>query len=264
MLTTVLSSRHASPLVTATDTATEPRRAVRRHDPHAVDGRRAEGQLRPSGHADGARAARLRALHAGHAPQPGDPRLAGPRPLRALAPATPRCCCTRCCYLTRLRLDARRPQELPPARLARPPGHPEYGARARDRGDHRPARPGHRDAVGMALAERMLAARFNRDGHEIVDHHTFVIASDGDIEEGICVRGRLARRPPRPRPADRLLRRQPHLARGPTPRSRSREDVGARYEAYGWHVQHLGEDIALDALEQARARRRWRSRTARR
>ena len=37
----------------------------------------------------------------------------------------------------------------------------------------------------MALAERMLAARFNRPGHEIVDHHTFVIASDGDLQEGI-------------------------------------------------------------------------------
>ncbi len=40
-------------------------------------------------------------------------------------------------------------------------------------------------AVGLALAERMLAARFNRDGHEIVDHYTFMIASDGDIQEGI-------------------------------------------------------------------------------
>ena len=48
--------------------------------------------------------------------------------------------------------------------------------------------------VGLALAERMLAARFNRDGHEIVDHHTFTIASDGDMEEGISVGGQLARR----------------------------------------------------------------------
>src|SRR5438270_4333164 len=41
-------------------------------------------------------------------------------------------------------------------------------------------------AVGFALAERMLAARFNRDGHDIIDHHTFVIASDGDMQEGIA------------------------------------------------------------------------------
>ena len=38
----------------------------------------------------------------------------------------------------------------------------------------------------MALAERMLAARFNRDGHEIVDHYTYVIASDGDLQEGVA------------------------------------------------------------------------------
>ena len=41
-------------------------------------------------------------------------------------------------------------------------------------------------SVGLALAERMLAARFNRDGHEIVDHYTFTIASDGDMQEGVA------------------------------------------------------------------------------
>src|SRR5436305_12979356 len=41
-------------------------------------------------------------------------------------------------------------------------------------------------SVGIALAERMLAARFNRDGHEIVDHYTFTIASDGDMQEGVA------------------------------------------------------------------------------
>src|SRR5581483_5510813 len=41
-------------------------------------------------------------------------------------------------------------------------------------------------SVGLALAERMLAARFNRDGQEIIDHYTFAIASDGDIQEGVA------------------------------------------------------------------------------
>ncbi len=41
------------------------------------------------------------------------------------------------------------------------------------------------NAVGFALAERMLAARFNQPGHEIVDHYTYAIVSDGDLEEGI-------------------------------------------------------------------------------
>ena len=84
---------------------------------------RAEGELGAPGHADGARAAGLPPLHARHAPRAGAAGLAGPRPLRALLRArvdaplldpVPH----------GLRADARRPQELPPARLAVPPGTP--------------------------------------------------------------------------------------------------------------------------------------------
>ena len=81
-------------------------------------------------------------------------------------------------------------------------GHPEYGARRR--ASRRPPARSARASptrVGMALAERMLAARFNDRGHDVVDHHTFTIASDGDLQEGVSGRGRLARRPPRPRAA---------------------------------------------------------------
>ncbi len=60
-------------------------------------------------------------------------------------------------------------------------------------------------AVGIALGERMLAARFNRDGHEIVDNHTFTIASDGDMQEGVGLGGLLAGRASRPGPPDRVL-----------------------------------------------------------
>ena len=105
-------------------------------------------------------------------------------------------------------------------------------------------------AVGMALGERMLAARFNRDGHDVVDHRTFVIASDGDLQEGVSSEassfaghmrlGRLV-----------VFYDDNHISiEGDTGLSFS-EDVGARYEAYGWHVQDLGENLALDALERA-------------
>ncbi|MGI8805885.1 MAG: transketolase family protein, partial [Thermoleophilaceae bacterium] len=105
-------------------------------------------------------------------------------------------------------------------------------------------------AVGMALGERMLAARFNRDGHDVVDHRTFVIASDGDMQEGVSSEassfaghmrlGRLV-----------VFYDDNHISiEGDTGLSFS-EDVGARYEAYGWHVQDLGENLALDALERA-------------
>ena len=96
----------------------------------------------------------------------------------------------------------------------------------------------------------MLAARFNVDGHDIVDHRTWVIASDGDIQEGIAsesssLAGHLG--------LGRLIvfydDNKIQLA-SPTELVFS-EDVAARYEAYGWHVQNLGEHISPDELEEA-------------
>ena len=65
-------------------------------------------------------------------------------------------------------------------------GHPEYGHAAGIETTTGPLGQGISTAVGLALAERMLAARFNREGHEIVDHYTYVIASDGDLQEGVA------------------------------------------------------------------------------
>jgi transketolase len=105
-------------------------------------------------------------------------------------------------------------------------------------------------SVGLALAERMLAARFNEDGHEVVGHHTFVIASDGDIQEGVAseassLAGHLG--------LGRLIvffdDNKIQLA-SPTSAVFS-EDVLKRYEAYGWHVDNVGEDLSLERLEQA-------------
>jgi transketolase len=103
-------------------------------------------------------------------------------------------------------------------------------------------------SVGLALAERMLAARFNRPDNEIIDHHTFVIASDGDMQEGVAAEasslaghlglGRLitfydANRIQLASPVDEVMS----------------EDVGMRYEAYGWHVTDVGEDLSVETLE---------------
>src|ERR1700722_6448601 len=129
-------------------------------------------------------------------------------------------------------------------------GHPEYGHAAGIEATTGPLGQGIAMCVGLALAERMLAARFNRDGHEIVDHHTFTIASDGDLEEGIAseaasLAGHLG--------LGRLIAfyDDNHISiEGNTALSFS-EDVGARYEAYGWHVQHLGEDLAVERIEEA-------------
>jgi transketolase len=126
-------------------------------------------------------------------------------------------------------------------------GHPEYGHAPGIETTTGPLGQGISTAVGMALGERMLAARF---GDELVGHHTYVIASDGDMEEGVAseassLAGHLA--------LDRLtvFYDDNHISiEGDTALAFS-EDVGKRYEAYGWHVQNLGEDIGLDSMQAA-------------
>ena len=151
----------------------------------------------------------------------------------------------------RLRAHARRPEELPPARQPDRRATRSTSDAAGHRGHHRPARPGHldvgRDRAGRADARRPLQPRRPRDRRPPHLHDRERRRHAG----GRRLRGVLAGRPPRPRQADRLLRQQPHPARRARPTMSFSEDVGKRYEAYGWHVQDLGEDIAL---ETARAR----------
>jgi transketolase len=129
-------------------------------------------------------------------------------------------------------------------------GHPEYGKVPGVEVTTGPLGQGISHAVGMALAERMLAARFNRRDHEIVDHHTFVIASDGDMEEGITneassFAGHLG--------LGRLIAfyDRNHISIEGDTAITYTDDPVARFEALGWHVQDLEEDIALDSLETA-------------
>jgi len=129
-------------------------------------------------------------------------------------------------------------------------GHPEYRDAAGIEATTGPLGQGISTCVGLALGERMLAARYNRPGHELIDHCTFAICSDGDIEEGISseassVAGHLG--------LGRLIAfyDDNHISiEGDTAVALS-EDVGSRYEAYGWHVQHLGEDLSLERIEEA-------------
>jgi transketolase len=126
------------------------------------------------------------------------------------------------------------------------PGHPEAGHTLGVETTTGPLGQGISTAVGMALAERMLNARFG----DIVDHHTFFIASDGDMQEGIqseaaSIAGHLQ--------LGRLIGfyDDNHISiEGDTAKAFS-EDVGKRYEAYGWEVVHLGEDIEVDTLTRA-------------
>ena len=129
-------------------------------------------------------------------------------------------------------------------------GHPEYGHAPGIETTTGPLGQGIATAVGLALGERMLAQRLNRPGHDIVDHRTYVIASDGDLQEGVAseacsLAGHLG--------LGRLIcfYDDNHISiEGDTALSFS-EDVPARFEAYGWHVQNLGEDLDLDRIEAA-------------
>jgi transketolase len=133
---------------------------------------------------------------------------------------------------------------------SRTPGHPEHGHTPGVEVTTGPLGQGVGNAVGFALAERMLAARFNRDGHEIVDHHTYFICSDGDLEEGVSgeassVAGHLG--------LGRLIGfyDDNHISIEGDTKIAFTEDRAGRYEAYGWHVQNLGEEIELDRIDEA-------------
>jgi transketolase len=130
------------------------------------------------------------------------------------------------------------------------PGHPEWGLTPGVEATTGPLGQGFANAVGMAIAERRLAHEFNRPDHTIVDHRTYVIASDGDLQEGIASEaaslaghlrlGKLI-----------VLYDDNHIQLdGPTAMAFS-EDVPLRFDAYGWHTQRVADGNDLDAIEAA-------------
>jgi transketolase len=131
---------------------------------------------------------------------------------------------------------------------SRTPGHPEAGHTAGVEVTTGPLGQGIANAVGMAMAERSLRARF---GAEVVDHRTYCIVGDGDLSEGVSheaasLAGHLG--------LGRLVcvYDDNHISiDGPTELALS-DDAAARFAAYGWHVEDLGEAAEdLDALEAA-------------
>ncbi|CAA9523762.1 MAG: Transketolase, partial [uncultured Solirubrobacteraceae bacterium] len=190
-----------------------PRSAQRRHDPDAVHGRGAAGQLGPPRAADGDGARRLRPLRAGAEARPAGPAVARPRPLPALRGARLDAALQRPAPLG-LRPAARGAQEVPPVGLA-DPGPPRARPRAHHpgrRGHHGPARPGlrqrRRDGHGRGVPAPPL--RPGRPGPLHV-RDRLRRRPDG----GRRLRGRLPRGPARPGPAHLPLRRQRHLPRRP-------------------------------------------------
>ena len=133
---------------------------------------------------------------------------------------------------------------------SRTPGHPESGLTAGVEATTGPLGQGFANAVGMAIAERRLAAEFNREGHEIVDHWTYVIASDGDLQEGIASEAASLAGHLRLRKLVVLYDDNHIQLDGPTSMAWS-EDVPKRFEAYGWHASRVEDGNDLDAIEAA-------------
>ena len=131
------------------------------------------------------------------------------------------------------------------------PGHPECFETQGVEATTGPLGQGAANAVGMAIAERFLAHYFNRPGHTIIDHHTYALVSDGDVMEGVaCEAASLA--------GHLKLGKLIYLydanrvtLDGPLSLVMS-EDVGARYAACGWHVQHVENgDTDLASIDAA-------------
>jgi transketolase len=131
------------------------------------------------------------------------------------------------------------------------PGHPEYGHTPGIETTTGPLGQGFMNAVGMAIAEAHLAAVFNGDNHEIIDHHTYVFCSDGDLMEGASheaasLAGHLG--------LGKLIcvYDDNHITiEGDTALAYS-DDVAKRFEGYHWHVQNLGDSANdLEALSGA-------------
>lgn len=131
------------------------------------------------------------------------------------------------------------------------PGHPELHVTPGVEATTGPLGQGSANAVGMAMAERVLAARFNTPDATIVDHHTYAIVTDGDLMEGISAEaasyaghlglGKLIY----------LYDSNDISLDGPTSLTFT-EDVAVRYASYGWHVQTVADgNTDLDAIDAA-------------
>jgi transketolase len=130
------------------------------------------------------------------------------------------------------------------------PGHPEYGLTDGVEATTGPLGQGFGMGVGMAMAERHLAATYNRPGFNVVDHHTFVLCGDGDLMEGLSheaasLAGTLNLGKLIVLYDDNLISLD-----GPTNWSFT-ENVYDRFEAYGWHVQRVMDGNDLPGIEEA-------------
>jgi len=133
---------------------------------------------------------------------------------------------------------------------SRTPGHPEHGTTPGVEATTGPLGQGFANGVGMAIAERHLAARYNKPGFDIVDHYTYAVCSDGDLMEGVASEaaslagtlklGKLI-----------YLYDNNHITIEGSTNITFKEDVGQRFRAYGWQVIGPIEGMSVEAIDAA-------------
>ncbi|WP_018922442.1 transketolase [Salsuginibacillus kocurii] len=135
------------------------------------------------------------------------------------------------------------------------PGHPEFGETPGVDATTGPLGQGLAMATGMAMAERHLAAIYNREGHNVIDHYTYALCGDGDLMEGVSQEtaslaghlklGRLI-----------VLYDSNDISLDGDLNKSFSEDVIKRYEAYGWHTEYIEDGNDCEAIEAAIQRAR--------
>jgi transketolase len=135
---------------------------------------------------------------------------------------------------------------------SRTPGHPEFRVTPGVEATTGPLGQGTSNAVGMAIAERALAHRFNQNGLPIVDHWTYALVSDGDLMEGISAEAASLAGHLRLGKLIYLYDSNEVTLDGPASLTFTTEDVEKRYQAYGWQVIQVKDgDHDLDAIQAA-------------
>ncbi|MEO8048424.1 MAG: transketolase [Nitrospirota bacterium] len=130
------------------------------------------------------------------------------------------------------------------------PGHPERGVTPGVETTTGPLGQGFANAVGMAIAEAHLATRYNRTGHDLVNHYTYVLVSDGDLMEGVAAEaaslaghlklGKLI-----------CLYDDNHITLSAATQLTFTEDRAQRFGAYGWHTQSIDDGNDVGAIDSA-------------
>ena len=130
------------------------------------------------------------------------------------------------------------------------PGHPEFGHTKGVDATTGPLGQGISTAVGMALAERYLAAKYNKEGYELFDHYTYVICGDGDIMEGVASEASSFAAVQKLNKLVVLYDSNDICLDGETKDAFS-ENVRARYEAYGWNTILVEDGASVEAVNAA-------------